>query len=136
MTRIVAYTVIFLVLISCSSDTKVPSGILQPVKMSNVLWDVMRSQVLAYETARKDTSTSEAIEVKALSKKIFQIYKIDSAHFNKSYNWYVQHPAVLKIIFDSMYVQKERENTLKLERENMPDTLRKPGFFEKKWYNE
>lgn len=100
------------------------------------MWDIMRSQTLAYETARKDSTINEAIETKVLSQKVFNIYKIDSVYFNKSYNWYVQHPAILKTIFDSMYVQKERENNLKLERKNMLDTLRNPGFFKKKWYNE
>ena len=124
------------VFVSCGSGDEAPSNILQPSQMSNVLWDIMRSQTLAYEVARKDSSVNEAAETKALSQKVFKIHKIDSAYFNKSYNWYVQHPAVLKVIFDSMYAQKEREVNLKLERENMPDTLRKPGFFEKNWYNE
>ena len=135
MTRIIIYIMFSLVFVSCGSDTEVPSNILQPPEMSNILWDVMRSQALAYEIARKDSSVREAIEVKVLSQKIFKIYKIDSAYFNKSYNWYIQHPTILKVIFDSMYVQKERENNLKLERKmerertlkptkkNMPDSL-------------
>lgn len=121
--RIIIYIILFFALVSCNPDSQVPSNIIQPQEMSNILWDIMRSQTLAYETARKDSLVSEAIETKALSQKIFNIYKIDSAYFNKSYNWYVQHPAILKTIFDSMYVQKERENNLKLERRNRPDSL-------------
>lgn len=110
------YIMFWLVFVSCGSDTKVPSDILQPAEMSNVLWDIMRSQTLGYEIARKDSSVREATEVKALSQKVFKIYKIDSTYFNKSYNWYIQHPSILKIIFDSMFVQKERENNLKIEK--------------------
>jgi hypothetical protein len=116
----------FLVFVSCGSDTKVPSDILQPAEMSNILWDIMRSQALGYEIARKDSSVREAIEVKALSQKVFKIYKIDSAYFNKSYNWYIQHPTILKVIFDSMYVQKERENNLKLEKKMEIERKLKP----------
>jgi len=130
------FIIFFFGIVSCTGDNQAPSDLIQPQEMSNILWDIMRSQTLAYETARKDSSVNEAVETKALSQKIFAIYKIDSAYFNKSYNWYVQHPAILKTIFDSMYVQKERENNLNLERKNMPDTLKSPGFFEKKWYNE
>ncbi|MEO9004988.1 MAG: DUF4296 domain-containing protein [Ginsengibacter sp.] len=130
------YIIFFSCLVSCNPNSEAPSNILQPPEMSNILWDIMRSQTLAYEIARKDSTVNEAIETKALSQKVFSIYKIDSAYFNKSYNWYVRHPAILKTIFDSMYVQKESENNLKLDRKNMLDTLSDPGFFKKKWYNE
>lgn len=120
------YIMFWLVFVSCGSDTKVPSDILQPAEMSNVLWDIMRSQTLGYEIARKDSSVREAIEVKALSQKVFKIYKIDSTYFNKSYNWYIQHPSILKIIFDSMYVQKERENNLKIEKKMEIERKLKP----------
>jgi hypothetical protein len=116
----------WLVFVSCGSDTKIPSDILQPAEMSNILWDIMRSQTLGYEIARKDSSVREAIEVKALSQKVFKIYKIDSTYFNKSYNWYIQHPTILKVIFDSMYVQKERENNLKLEKKMEIERKLKP----------
>lgn len=126
MSRTIIYIMFFLVFVSCGSDTKVPSNILQPAEMSNILWDIMRSQALGYEIARKDSSVREAIEVKALSQKVFKIYKIDSAYFNKSYNWYIQHPTILKVIFDSMYVQKERENNLKLEKKMEIERKLKP----------
>lgn len=118
MTRILIFIIISVSFISCVSDTKVPSNILQPDQMTDILWDIMRSQTLAYEISRKDSLVKESAEVKVLAQKIFQIYKIDSAYFNKSYNWYVAHPVVFKTIFDSMYVQKEREDRLK----NMEDT--------------
>ncbi len=126
MSRTIIYIMFFLVFVSCGSDAKVPSDILQPAEMSNILWDIMRSQALGYEIARKDSSVREAIEVKALSQKVFKIYKIDSAYFNKSYNWYIQHPTILKVIFDSMYVQKERENNLKLEKKMEIERKLKP----------
>lgn len=126
MSRTIMYIMFWLVFVSCGSDTKVPSDILQPAEMSNVLWDIMRSQTLGYEIARKDSSVREATEVKALSQKVFKIYKIDSTYFNKSYNWYIQHPSILKIIFDSMYVQKERENNLKIEKKMEIERKLKP----------
>ena len=126
MSRAIIYIVFCFVFVSCGSDTKVPADILQPAEMSNILWDIMRSQALGYEIARKDSSVREAIEVMALSQKVFKIYKIDSTYFNKSYNWYIQHPTILKVIFDSMYVQKEREQNLKLEKKMERERKLKP----------
>jgi predicted neuraminidase len=97
--------------------------VIQPKEMQSILWDVMRAETLASEMARKDSSVDVAIETKSLSQKVFNIHKTDSARFNKSYNWYVKHPDLLKIIFDSLYSQKERENNLHLRKKNVPDSL-------------
>ena len=83
--------------------------------MKSILWDVMRAQSLARELSLKDSTIDIANETKLLSQKIFEIHKTDSALFNKSYNWYVKHPDDLKLIFDSLYAQKERENSLQLK---------------------
>ena len=106
-------------LLSCGKNNKPPSSLIQPKEMQSILWDVMRSETLASEIARKDSAIDVAIETKSLSQKVFNIHKTDSATFNKSYNWYVKHPDVLKIIFDSLYIQKERENNLHLRKKNM-----------------
>ena len=91
--------------------------------MQSILWDVMRAQTLANQIAIKDSSVNAAVETKSFSQKIFQIHKTDSLNFNKSYNWYVKHPDALKLIFDSLYAQKERENTLRLKEKNRPHPL-------------
>mgnify|MGYP001599481478 CR=1 FL=1 len=118
----IIYIIFFFALVSCSPDSQAPSNIIQPPEMSNILWDVMRSQTLAYETARKDSSVNEAIETKALSQKIFIIYKIDSAYFNKSYNWYLRHPELMKVMFDSLYNQKQRANKLQSDQQALHDS--------------
>lgn len=115
------YLIFLLVLFSCNSEDKPPSKIIQPKEMKSILWDVIRAQTLANEIAKKDSSVSVVTETKLLSAKVFSIHKTDSAHFNKSYNWYVKHPDVLKIIFDSLYTQKQREN----------DTLRRRNHGQK-----
>lgn len=76
----------------------------------------MRAQTLAQQTSLKDTAVSVAVETNVLSKKIFQMHKTDSAHFTESYNWYVKHPESLKLIFDSLYTQKQRESEERLKR--------------------
>lgn len=114
-----------MIIISCNSGNNTPSNIIQPKEMQSILWDVMRAQTLANEIAIKDSSIKAAAETKSLSKEIFRIHKTDSSNFNKSYNWYVKHPDVLKLIFDSLYAQKERENTLRMKEKNGPHPLRK-----------
>ncbi len=95
-------------LFSCSSKNKVPGAIIQPDKMGDVLWDVMRMQFLAEEVVASDSSVNKEEELKKLTEKVFKIHKITSVKFDKSYDWYIKHPELLNRIFDSMQVQKQR----------------------------
>jgi hypothetical protein len=115
MIKNTVYLFFALFLVSCYSDNKVPSELIQPDEMKNVLWDVMSAQTWANEIVKKDSSANMTAEMKVLSQKVFEIHKIDSARFSKSYNWYIKHPLVLKPIFDSMYAQKQRADTLMLK---------------------
>lgn len=117
------YLIFLMMFFSCGKSKIPPSTVIQPKEMQSILWDVMRAETLASEMGRKDSSVDVAIETKALSQKVFVIHKTDSASFNKSYNWYVKHPDVLKIIFDSLYIQKERENNLESRKKHMPATM-------------
>lgn len=101
---------------SCNSADKVPANIIKPKEMKSILWDVIRAQTLAQETSLKDSTLDVAVETKILSQKVFEIHKTDSTQFAQSYNWYVRHPESLKLIFDSLYAQKQRKNELELRK--------------------
>ena len=90
---------------------------IQPEKMEDVLWDVMRMQFLAEEKALVDTTMTQEEQLNVLTHKVFAIHKITSKKFEDSYNWYVKHPTVLKRIFDSMQVKKQQafDNKHKIE---------------------
>lgn len=92
-----------------------PSGFIQPKQMQNILWDVIRAQALSGEISRKDSSVNEIAETKALTQKVFQIHNITTAEFDKSYAWYTNHPEVLRLLFDSLNAQRQRDNEMKLK---------------------
>lgn len=106
-----------LILVSCSSDKKPPSGIIGEIEMKNILWDVLRAQALARQYAKADSTLNDSTEIVKLTAKVFKVHGIESAEFDKSYDWYVKHPEVLKTIFDSLYTQKSRR----------PEDLQPPG---------
>lgn len=120
MIRTFFYLVFAILLVSCYSENKVPKDIMQPSEMKNVLWDIISAQSLANELMLKDSSLTITAEMKVLSQKVFEIHKTDSTHFNKSYSWYIRHPLVLKPIFDSMYVQRQRAFNLKMSTNGHP----------------
>jgi hypothetical protein len=110
---------------ACTSKNKVPSSIMQPEKMKSVLWDVMRAQFLANEIVKKDSLASVSAETKVLTQKVFQIHKIAASDFDKSYNWYVQHPELMKLIFDSLYTQKQRNKEDEYQRKQLERPFKK-----------
>lgn len=104
------YCFFLLAFSSCMSNNKPPGSIIQPQKMQGVLWDVLRAQALASEMVKKDSSLNDTIELKALTKKVFEIHQTTAGDFNKSYSWYIKHPEAMTVIFDSIYTQYERSN--------------------------
>lgn len=124
MIRNIIYFIFSILLFSCYNANKAPSGIIKPEEMKSILWDVMRAQSLSGEIALKDSTVDLAIKTKSLTQKVFEIHKTDSAQFNKSYNWYVKHPTDLKLIFDSLYAQKERENSLQARMKQKYDHVK------------
>lgn len=113
---IVVFFIFSILLFSCYNRERVPSKIIQPNEMGNIMWDMMRAQSLASEIVLKDSTVDLANKTKRLSQKVFEIHKTDSAQFNKSYNWYIKHPDVLKRIFDSVFAQKQREDNQELKK--------------------
>lgn len=109
-----------LILFSCSGKNKVPVEIIQQKEMQNILWDVIRAQALSGEMARKDSTINEVAETKILTQKVFEIHKITSSAFDQSYSWYTSHPEMMRIIFDSMNIQNQRQNDLRMKRRYKP----------------
>ncbi|MEO6893724.1 MAG: DUF4296 domain-containing protein [Ginsengibacter sp.] len=116
MRKVLIYFFISVFLSSCYSVDEVPKNIINPKEMKSLLWDVLSAQTLAQKNAFKDSTLDIASETKVLSQKVFEIHKTDSVRFAQSYNWYVKHPVSLKLIFDSLYAQKQRIKEFELKK--------------------
>ncbi len=116
------------VLVSCEDKNKVPDEIIQPKEMQNILWDVIRAQVLSNEIALKDSTINVITETKVLTQKALEIHHIASPLFDKSYLWYTNHPDLMRDLFDSLNVQTQRDGKLEIENKRRPlriDSLKK-----------
>jgi hypothetical protein len=123
--RIFCFIFFAIFIFSCSSKDKAPSDIIQPEAMKNILWDVMSAQFMAQEISRKDSLVNAMTQTKALTQKVFDIHKITAADFDKSYDWYIRHPEIMKRIFDSLYTQKQRDHDLEIEKKYLDNSLKK-----------
>lgn len=110
--------VVFFILVSCGNKNKVPTEIIQPEKMQNILWDVVRSQALSAEEARKDSTINEIAQTKVFVQKVFKIHNITSLDYDKSYKWYTSHPDIMKVLLDSLSSQIQEDNKLDLKEKH------------------
>ncbi|MEO6188938.1 MAG: DUF4296 domain-containing protein [Ginsengibacter sp.] len=119
--KTIAILFLTVILFSCSDDSTIPHNVISSEKMSAIMWDIMRAQALAAEVARKDSSMTVEAHRGKFTKKVFQVHHVSSDEFDKSYNWYMEHPKVMKEMFDSLYSRKQRENEQSMqERHRSP----------------
>ena len=97
-----------------SCKDAVPSGIIKPNKMQEILWDVFRADALAQQSVKNDSTKIVAEENSMLTLKVFSIHGITKEQFDKSYAYYSQHPDVMRTVLDSLSAQKTRVDTLAL----------------------
>ena len=109
-----------LIVFSCVDRNKIPSGIIEPVQMKKILWDVLQAQALSKEISKKDSTVNEVAETKLLTQKVFEIHRIKSDDFERSYSWYTSHPDIMLEVIDSLNNEEQRENLLKFKKRILP----------------
>lgn len=88
-------------LYSCSEG--VPKGVMPQKKMQAVLWDMMNTgEFLNTYVLYKDTATDKNAESQKWYNKVYKMHAITKADFDKSYDYYTAHPALMKEILDSL----------------------------------
>ena len=92
-----------------SCKETIPSGVIKPAKMQEVLWDVLRAEALSQEIVKADSSRSVAAENIRLTQKIFLLHNITQQQFEKSYSYYTAHPDIMRTILDSITGQQSRK---------------------------
>lgn len=103
----IIYIFICIFFISCSYS-KVPYGIVEPKDMENILWEQMKADAFTKEFIAKNTSLDLTKENYLIQQKIFAKYKIDKKEFYKSYQYYLAHDDMFKIILDSLITKQTR----------------------------
>lgn len=109
--RILVLSMMFCsVLLACSSSEKKPADLLPKDKMEKVLWDMVLADRFSNQFLLKDSLKVDVkTETFRLYEEVFAIHKINRDQFISSYKYYLNHPQVLKLMFDSISVRANRE---------------------------
>jgi len=104
--KYISLSIIFIIFFSCNAG--VPSGILKPKEMEDVLMDMALVDSFA-ENVRNLNSTDKRTEWLSIeADKVLAIKKIEKKKFLNSYQFYKSRPDLLKVIVDTMNNKLQR----------------------------
>lgn len=105
MKNLLPFIFFYILLQSCNSG--IPKEILQPDKMEKVLFDIHVIDGYLGTISKADSAKRVAA---SYYKGVFNKFKIDSATYNKSMNYYYKHPVELNKIYGNLAKTFAKEN--------------------------
>jgi len=106
---------------SCGSST-VPADIIPAEKMEKIIWQLMQSDEYVNTVLAKDSTKKSSTERMKRYQQVFDLNKTSMSEFKKSYQFYMAHPDITKIMFDSITAKAGRQR-IELYKPK-PDTLK------------
>ena len=108
--RNLACIILFLFFSACIGKNNPPSDIIQKDSMKSIMWDMIQADQYAKQFLAKDSAKINVKEETIkLYEQVFQIHHITKNEFEKSYQYYLAHQDLYKLIFDSLAVQNMRQ---------------------------
>lgn len=103
---VLCFSLFVLFLISCQSDPQIPKGTITEDKMAQILADIhlIEARVGRLAITSLDSST---IITEQLKLRTFKKYGVDSATYNRSYQFYSTNPVFMERIYQQVVKQLE-----------------------------
>jgi hypothetical protein len=98
-------------LVACTNSGKVPADIIPSHKMETILWQLMQSDEYVNTQLAKDSLKKGSTEKMKIYQQVFDLNGTSISEFKKSYHYYVAHPDITKVMFDSIAVRAGRQRT-------------------------
>ena len=102
MKKVFPLLIVFFSIISCSDKNRVPKGILPKAKMQDVIWDMVSAGEFLNSFRLNKDSVDKMTESLKVYGQVFQFHHITREEFEKSYDWYRQHPDIMNVLLDSL----------------------------------
>ena len=96
---------------SCGNSNRMPEGILPSQKMETIVWQLMQSDEYVNTLLAKDSTKKSNTERMKRYSQVFELNKTSMAEFKKSYQFYMLHPDITKVVFDSIIARAGRQRS-------------------------
>lgn len=107
--RRIVFLGLLVIMVSCGGSS-IPKDVMEKEKMQAVLWDVLQADDFVREyMTNKDSTLDDTAENITMYERVFRLHGTNREEFERSYNYYRQHPALMKEVLDSMYNQFTRQ---------------------------
>jgi hypothetical protein len=101
----------------CSDKDGVPSGILSRDKMESLIWDMSQAdQYAAIYLAKDSAHINQKTETLRLYEQVFRLHQVSREEFSKSYQYYLDHPKLNQLLFDSVIARGVRARSEDYDR--------------------
>ena len=103
--------------VGCSDKNRVPRGILPKDKMELVMWDMAQADQYAALYLTKDSAhIDRKVETMRLYEEVFRLHETTPEQFRKSYHYYLDHPELNQLLFDSVITRGVRARSEMYDR--------------------
>lgn len=103
--------------VRCTNRNKVPGDILSTDKMEAVMWDMAQADQYAVLYLAKDsTGINRKAETMRLYAAVFRLHQVTPEEFRRSYHYYLDHPELNQLLFDSVIARGSRARTALYDR--------------------
>lgn len=92
----------------CSGSDEIPDGVLPVNKLKPLVLEMMLLADYHKDRAVTDTAFDVLAANRAGFERILKNHKVSQATFQFSYTYYQQHPALLKVLTDSLGIAAQR----------------------------
>jgi hypothetical protein len=96
--------------VACINKGKIPSDVLQRDEMEKVMWDMIQADRFSSQFMERDSNLQKNIKIENLKQyeRVFQIHKITKEEFVRSFKFYLSHPEINQVLFDTMSARANR----------------------------
>ncbi|MEP6616996.1 MAG: DUF4296 domain-containing protein [Ginsengibacter sp.] len=108
--------ILLIFICSCTNRSSIPDDVIKKPKMEDIMWDMIRADLLAHEIVKRDSTKNLSTETNQLTSKIFAIHHIDNLMFEKSMKFYTSRPDIMSTIFDSLDARRVRKSFFEKEK--------------------
>jgi hypothetical protein len=107
--------------VGCEDKNSVPGGILPRDKMEQLMWDMAQAdQYAALYLAKDSGHIDRKAETMRLYEEVFRLHQVTPEQFRKSYHYYLDHPVLSQLLFDSVSGRGVRARSEMYDRPSLP----------------
>jgi hypothetical protein len=114
--RVIAFLLMICLLPGCRQSNDIPADIIPKSKMETILWQLMQTDEFVTYALLKDSIKGTDQERIKLYQQVLMFNKVKKEEFSKSYKYYIGHPEISKVMFDSLATRANRSR----EESNKP----------------